>query len=146
MSGIGCYGDLGNFLVMPTTDSLKTNSGKEEITSGKKQDPAISGYRSKYSKESEKASAGYYSVLLIDHNIKAEMTAAPHSGILRFAFSKNKLWRIQIDLARRVGGTSVEQYVKVSGKNIIEGRLNWPTKMAPATSNAGSFRTLTVAA
>ncbi|NWJ53117.1 MAG: glycoside hydrolase family 92 protein [Bacteroidetes bacterium] len=113
MSGIGWYGDLGNFLVMPTTGSLKTNSGKDELN--------ISGYRSKYDKKSEKAIAGYYAVQLIDYNIKAEMTAAPHSGILRFTFPNNELSRIQIDLARRVGGTSVEQYIKVVNANTIMG-------------------------
>lgn len=113
MSGIGWYGDLGNFLVMPTTGSLKTNSGKDELN--------ISGYRSKYDKKSEKATAGYYAVQLIDYNIKAEMTAAPHSGILRFTFPNNELSRIQIDLARRVGGTSVEQYIKVVNANTIMG-------------------------
>jgi predicted alpha-1,2-mannosidase len=113
MSGIGWYGDLGNFLVMPTTGAMKTNSGKEATN--------ISGYRSKYDKNSEVASAGYYGVKLTDHNIKAEMTAAPHSGILCFTFPNNKQSRIQIDLARRVGGTSVEQYVKVVNSNTIEG-------------------------
>src|SRR5882762_2045898 len=29
MSGVGWYGDLGNFLVIPTTGMLKTNPGKE---------------------------------------------------------------------------------------------------------------------
>jgi len=113
MSGIGWFGDLGNFLVMPTTGAMKTNSGKEATN--------ISGYRSKYDKNNEVASAGYYSVKLTDYNIKAEMTAAPHSGILRFTFPNNKQSRIQIDLARRVGGTSVEQYVKVINSNTIEG-------------------------
>ncbi len=113
MSGIGWYGDLGNFLVMPTTGQMKTNSGKTELN--------IKGYRSAYDKKSETAKAGYYAVKLTDYNIKAEMTAAPHSGILRFTFPNNKLSRIQIDLAHRVGGTSVEQYVKVVNANTIMG-------------------------
>src|SRR3982750_2274876 len=46
MSGVGWYGDLGNFLVMPTTGSLQTSAGKE----GKHD-----GYRSYYDKKSEKA-------------------------------------------------------------------------------------------
>ena len=29
MSGIGWYGDLGNFLVMPTTGELQVVAGKE---------------------------------------------------------------------------------------------------------------------
>ncbi|MFD2962390.1 MULTISPECIES: GH92 family glycosyl hydrolase [Olivibacter] len=112
MSGIGWYGDLGNFLVTPTVGPLKTFVGIE----GKKD-----GYRSAYDKESEKASAGYYSVELTDHHIKAEITAAPHSGILRFTFPKSKDARIQIDLARRVGGTSTAQYVRVRDNHSISG-------------------------
>ena len=113
MSGVGWFGDLGNFLVMPTTGALKTNSGTLET-------PDI-GYRSRYDKESEKASAGSYSVNLTDYNIKAEATAAPHSGMLRFTFPKNDSSRIQVDLARRVGGTSTSQYIKVVNDHTIKG-------------------------
>jgi predicted alpha-1,2-mannosidase len=113
MSGIGWYGDLGNFLVMPTTGRLKTKAGTISNSEG--------GYRSQYSKQSEKASAGYYSTELTDYNVKAEMTAAPHSGILRFTFPKNSQSRIQIDLARRVGGTSTLQYIKVVDGYTIQG-------------------------
>jgi len=114
MSGVGWYGDLGNFLVMPTTGKMYTNSGRYT-------DKEKNGYRSHYLKSSEKASAGYYSVLLTDYNIKAEATAAPHSGMLRFTFPANKQSRIQIDLARRVGGTSTLQYVKLVNDHTIEG-------------------------
>jgi predicted alpha-1,2-mannosidase len=114
MSGVGWFGDLGNFLVMPTTGKFYTNSGR--VT-----DKTKTGYRSHYLKSSEKASAGYYSALLTDYNIKAEATAAPHSGMLRFTFPQNKQSRIQIDLARRVGGTSTSQYVKVVNDHTIEG-------------------------
>jgi predicted alpha-1,2-mannosidase len=113
MSGIGWYGDLGNFLVMPTIGKLKTKAGTIADPEG--------GYRSQYSKKRETASAGYYSTFLTDYHIKAEMTAAPHSGILRFTFPKNTSSRIQIDLARRVGGTSTLQYVKVVDSYTIEG-------------------------
>lgn len=113
MSGIGWFGDLGNLLVMPTVGPLKTSRGKEE-------DPD-EGYRSRYSKEDEQASAGYYATTLTDYGVKAEMTAAPHSGILRFTFPQHKQARIQIDLARRVGGTSTRQYIKVVNANTIKG-------------------------
>jgi predicted alpha-1,2-mannosidase len=112
MSGIGWYGDMGNFLVMPTTGDLKTAAGKEN---------GVKGYRSVYDKKSEKASAGYYSVQLTDYAVKAELTAATHSGMMRFTFPENKQSRIQIDLARRVGGTSTLQYVKVVNDHAIEG-------------------------
>lgn len=113
MSGIGWYGDLGNFLVMPTVGPLHTVAGKA--------DQPEEGYRSRYDKQTEKASAGYYSVLLTDYQIKAEATALPHSGILRFTFPESRDAHIQIDLARRVGGTSVRQAIEVVDDHTIKG-------------------------
>jgi predicted alpha-1,2-mannosidase len=40
---------------------------------------------------------------------------------LKFTFPEGESSRIQIDLARRVGGTSVEQYIKVVDKHTIKG-------------------------
>ena len=118
MSGVGWYGDLGNFLVMPTIGELKTSAGREEKPEG--------GYRSRYSKNSEKASAGYYDVMLTDYGIRAEMTAAPHSGIMRFTFPEHNQSRIQVDLARRVGGTSTYQFVQVVDNQTIRGWMKCP--------------------
>ena len=118
MSGIGWYGDLGNLLVMPTVGKLHTFSGTLE-------DPD-NGYRSRYDKASEKASAGYYSVMLTDYQIKAEATALPHSGMLRFTFPESKEARIQIDLARRVGGTSTWQAIEVINDHTIRGEMKCP--------------------
>lgn len=113
MSGVGWFGDLGNFLVMPTTGELQKIAGRE--------DGSIEGYRSAYNKVTETAKAGYYSVELTDYKIKAESSATPHCGILRFTFPANAQSRIQIDLARRVGGTSTSQYLKVVDNHTIQG-------------------------
>lgn len=113
MSGVGWYGDLGNFLVMPSAGKLKTSAGKQGSNG--------EGYRSGYNKSTEKASAGYYAVQLTDHNIKAELTAAPHAGMMRFTFPANLQSRIQVDLARRVGGTSTLQYIKMVDQYTIQG-------------------------
>jgi predicted alpha-1,2-mannosidase len=129
MSGVGWYGDLGNFLVMPTTGELKTSSGRVDYPG--------EGYRSRYDKNSETAQAGYYSVKLTDYNILAEATVAPHSGILRFTFPESKNSRIQIDLARRVGGTSTEQYVKVVDDHTIEGWMKCPPEGGGWGNGAG---------
>jgi len=118
MSGTGWYGEFGNFLVMPTTGKLFTNKGEDSNPEN--------GYRSRYSHDFEEAKAGYYSVLLQDYNIKAELTAAPRSGIIRFTFPENKQSRIQIDLARRIGGTSTEQYVKIVDDHTISGWMKCP--------------------
>lgn len=118
MSGIGWYGDLGNFLVMPTTGKLKTACGRQESPD--------EGYRSRFDHDTEIAKAGYYSVVLSDYHIRAELTTAPHAGILRFTYPKAERSRLQIDLARRVGGTSTEQYVKVVDAHTIEGWMKCP--------------------
>lgn len=115
MSGVGWGGDLGNFLVMPTIGPMKTNAGTSDSSTG---------YRSRFT--DQEASAGYYKVQLSDYGITAEMTAAPHSGILRFTFPESKSAHIQIDLARRVGGTSTRQYVRVVDANTIEGWMYCP--------------------
>ena len=114
MSGVGWFGDLGNFLVMPTTGELYKVAGKENNDS-------IKGYRSAYNKATETAKAGYYSVELTDYHIKVESSATPHCGILRFTYPSSDQSRIQIDLARRVGGTSTSQYIKVVDDYTIQG-------------------------
>lgn len=114
MSGVGWFGDLGNFLVMPTTGELHKVAGKENNDS-------IKGYRSAYNKATETAKAGYYSVELTDYGIKAESSATPHCGILRFTYPSSNQSRIQIDLARRVGGTSTAQYIKVVDDYTVQG-------------------------
>lgn len=113
MSGVGWFGDLGNFLVTPTTGPLKKIAGKPGS--------AGTGYRSSYDAGKSVATAAYYSAFLSDYKVKAELTAAPHAGMMRFTFPANKQSRIQVDLARRVGGTSVEQSVKVINDHTIEG-------------------------
>lgn len=114
MSGVGWYGDLGNFLVMPTTGELQMVAGKEGAGDHK-------GYRSEYDKSSEAASAGYYTAFLTKYNVGVEATASPHGGALKFTYPEHKQSRIQIDLARRVGGTSTTQYVEVVDNHTIRG-------------------------
>lgn len=126
MSGVGWYGDLGNFLVMPTTGPLKKIAGKE--------DGSLDGWRSFYDKASETASPGYYSVLLTDYDVRVECSATPRCGILRFTWPQSPLSRIQVDLARRVGGTSEEQFVRIVDDRTIEGWM----RCTPATGGWGN--------
>lgn len=126
MSGVGWFGDLGNFLVMPTTGDLHTIAGKE--------DGSIAGWRSSYDKETETAQAGYYCADLTDYGIRVECSATPRCGILRFTYPENECSRIQIDLARRVGGTSESQYVKVLDDHTVTGWM----KCTPETGGWGN--------
>lgn len=116
MSGVGWFGELGNFLVMPTTGPLQLVAGKE--------DGRIGGYRSAYDKASEQARAGYYSVRLTDYDIRVETSATPRCGIMRFTFPENECSRLQVDLARRVGGTATTQYVKVVNDSTLVGWMH----------------------
>ncbi|MBJ2174221.1 GH92 family glycosyl hydrolase [Aureibaculum sp. A20] len=118
MSGVGWFGDLGNFLVTPTTGKLKTNRGVPKNPE--------SGYRSRFTHDTEVTQAGYYAVTLDDYKVKVELTAAPRAGIIRFTYPKQDSSRIQIDLSRRVGGTSTEQYIKVVDENTISGWMKCP--------------------
>jgi predicted alpha-1,2-mannosidase len=115
MSGVGWYGDLGNFLTMPTTGKLKVVAGKQEQPED--------GYRSRYDKATETAKPGYYSVHLTDYDIRVETTVAPHAGMLRFTYPESKTSRIQIDLARRVGGASAWQTVRIVDDHTVAGRM-----------------------
>lgn len=85
LSGTGCI-DLGDILFRPTTQKL--DLAAENI------------YQSAaFSHKDEKASAGYYSVLLKDEGIKAELTATTHVGIHRYTFPSGKEASVIIDLA-----------------------------------------------
>lgn len=126
MSGVGWYGDMGNFLVMPTTGELHTIAGRE--------DGSVKGWRSRYDKSSESAEAGWYGVRLTDYDIYAESSATPHCGVLRFTYPKSDLSRVQVDLARRVGGCSEEQYVKVESDRAFSGWM----RCTPQTGGWGN--------
>ena len=125
LGGADGGGELGNFLVTATTGPLKTYGGDR----GK---PGT-GYLSSFSKETEKASAGYYAVTLADYNIRTEATVAPHSGILRFTFPENSQSRIQVDLAHRLDGTSLHQTIQVVDDHTIEGVIQ-------CTKDGGGWR------
>jgi len=119
MSGVGWYGDFGNLLTMPSTGELK-------LVSGRPNHPG-EGWRSRYSHSSEVAHCGYYAVTLDDYGIRAELTAARYAGIMRFTFPKSNPARIQFDLARRIGGTSAHQSIKVVDQRAIEGWMQCPS-------------------
>lgn len=72
LSGTGCI-DLGDILFRPTT--LKPDLTTESIYQ-----PAA------FSHKDEDASAGYYSVVLKEEGIKAELTVTAHAGMHRYTF------------------------------------------------------------
>ncbi|PQB07684.1 hypothetical protein BST83_11345 [Polaribacter filamentus] len=85
-AGLGAFGD---FLIMPTSGKLILNPGKGESPD--------KSYRSRFSHNTEKASPGYYSVVLDDYNVKAELTASPRVGFHRYTFNNSGENHIIID-------------------------------------------------
>lgn len=81
LNGTGCM-DLGDVLVMPVT--------------GKRQ-RQWNEYRSGFSKETEKATPGYYSVTLDEPDVTAELTATTHTALHRYTFHKADSASLLID-------------------------------------------------
>ena len=68
-----CTQDYGSVTIMPLHDRLEFNPVKRA---------------SAFSHDTETASPSYYSVLLNDYDIKAEITGLSHAGIMRFDFQR----------------------------------------------------------
>ena len=82
LNGTGCM-DLGDILVMPFT-------GERHRT--------WDAYRSSFSKTSENATPGYYTVTLAQAKVKAELTATTHAALHRYTYEQADSASILIDL------------------------------------------------
>ena len=92
-SGTG-HSDLGDILVMPVTGSLKLNPGTAD-------DPD-SGYRSRFSHDTEKAIPGYYEVVLDDYRVKARLTATERVGVHQYTYPPDEEQKLLLDLAHGI--------------------------------------------
>ena len=99
-TGVSDYGDI---LLMPTmgTPSLDNKD-----------------YSSTFSHQNEKASAGYYEVLLDKFNIKARLTTTTRVGYHEYTFNNSGLANIILDLNHR--DELLEGEVKVIDEKTIE--------------------------
>lgn len=88
LSGTGAT-DLGDILVLPYSDD---NHSENNL----------------FDKESEKASPGYYSVVLKEGGIRAELTATTRVGVHRYTFPENAARKVKIDLAHTLEGNNGE--------------------------------------
>ena len=79
-SGAG-HSDLGDVLVMPVSGATVPLDPGDPAKPG-------SGYRSRFSRASEVAKPGYYSVMLDDAKVRAELTAGTRVGVHRYSFAR----------------------------------------------------------
>lgn len=114
-SGTG-HSDLGDFLLMPTVgelvlEPLKTAEGQK-------------GFYSSYRHENESASPGYYSVLLDDYAIQAELTASERVGFHRYTFPESDQANIILDMVYNVyhhDDKNVWTFIRVENDTLVTG-------------------------
>ena len=106
---------VGGIVLMPAVGKLVTVPGPLEMNAP--------GYRSRFDRKDEFATAGYYSVLLKDYGVKAELTATPRVAFQRYTFPAGKESRILFDIGNRQGesGAVEDAEVKLTADGRIEG-------------------------
>ena len=98
LSGTGCM-DLGDVLVMPVTGERTR---------------AWDAYRSRFSKDQESATPGYYSVELEEPNVKAELTASPRVALHRYTYHSADSAAVLIDLQHGPTWNEAQYHSQVS--------------------------------
>lgn len=101
LSGTGCsdYGDIAFMPYFSKTEIFESLKTKD--------------INSKFSHKNEKASAGYYSVVLDDIPVKVELTATTRTGFQRFTFNEDGYGYIVLNLKHR--------------DELLEGKIDWIT-------------------
>jgi len=115
LSGTG-VGDMLDVLLMPGTGPVK-------LTPGTREKPE-EGYRSRFDHADEIAEPGYYSVILRDYDIRAELSATERAGIHKYTFPQNADSHFILDLTHVYGDSSdtvVWSQLKVLNKDTILG-------------------------
>jgi predicted alpha-1,2-mannosidase len=105
LSGTGAT-DLGDILVLPYSDDQNTENNS-------------------FNKENEHASAGYYSVILNEDNIKAELTTTTRVGLHRYTYEEGAERKIKLDLSHTLvanNGESLQNRVELVDEYTIRGR------------------------
>ncbi|MEX0981325.1 MAG: GH92 family glycosyl hydrolase [Bacteroidales bacterium] len=113
LSGTG-IGDYGDILFQPYTGKIDLDAGTAEIIDD--------GYRSRFNKETEFATPGYYSVELTDYAIKAELTATKRTGVHRYTFPESSQSGILVDLTHTIHGHENPLHeIRILNENEIQG-------------------------
>lgn len=112
LSGTGCI-DLGDILFRPTVTDITLH------TQGDIYQP------SPFSHNTEQAVPGYYTVVLEDEQIKAELTATTYAGMHRYTYPKEKEAYIIVDLAHLLTDEHIyEAELKQTADNELVGMRN----------------------
>jgi predicted alpha-1,2-mannosidase len=96
---------VGGMVFMASTGKLKTIPGKLETPE--------EGYRSRFDRKDEVAAPGYYSVILKDHRVKAELTSTPRVALHRYTFPAGAESHILFDIGNKQGESGNVKDAKV---------------------------------
>jgi predicted alpha-1,2-mannosidase len=104
LSGTG-VGDMLDVLVVPATGPVRTEPGPR--------DNPKAGYRSRFTHDQEQGEPGYYSVVLKDYEIKAELTATARAGMHRYTFPTDPSSHFLVDLEHGIFDPSAKRPTRV---------------------------------
>ncbi len=106
---------VGGVVLAPTVGEVITVPGDT--------DKPESGYRSRFEREDETARPGYYSVLLKDYGVKAELTATPRVGFHRYTYPAGKTSNLIFNIGTRMGesGKVRDAHVEFTPEGRVEG-------------------------
>jgi predicted alpha-1,2-mannosidase len=114
LSGTG-VGDMMDLLVMPGRGVARSMPGDANV--------AKSGYRAAFSHQNEKAEPGYYSVLLHDLGISAELTATTRAGMHRDQFPADESSHFVLDLAHGFIDTADDLPTKTGRSKVLSAEV-----------------------
>ena len=118
IDGFPCFHEfqVGGLSLMPVNGEVKTTPARLENP----QD----GWRSTFDKSDEEAHPGYYSVLLKDYGIRAELTATKRVGFQRYTFPASESSHIIFNVGNREGesGNVRDSYAVCDG-NVVSGYI-----------------------
>lgn len=116
IDGFPCFHEfqIGGLSLMPAVGELKTTPARLENPD--------EGWRSVFDKKDEEAHPGYYSVLLKDYGVRAELTATSRVGFQRYTFPKSDSAHIIFNVGNRQGesGNIRDSYAECHG-NVVSG-------------------------
>ena len=112
MSGTGCP-DMCDLMLIPVTGDPRWEAGTPE-------DPD-SGYRSRFSHESEEARPGWYAVTLDDYGIRCEITTTDRCPFYRFTYPAGKPSGLLFDMTHGNDGGVIDCWVSVAGDHAVQG-------------------------
>ena len=106
---------IGGVVVMPTVGELKVVPGTLENPD--------EGYRSRFEKKDEHSEPGYYSVILKDYGIKAEITATERVGFHRYTFPESSASHLIFDIGHKQGESSdvTDAFAQLVNESEVEG-------------------------